>query len=435
MTTTQTGCPFHQAQSLPVDGTPLEPSPTFAAWREAAPAVPLRYDDGHEGLVVTRYDAARAILADPRFSQRPHRIPTADERPDPGPKPAHSLDGAAAALDDAAAALDDAPAAPDTLDEAAQRSIASANLLALDGDVHARMRRGITARFSLKQARARRPWIAATVAAQLEHLIAEGADGSPVDLTEHFAEPISARTHCRVIGVPDALYPEFVERFVGESSTQAKFDHIRRVVDARALDPGDDVISDLLATDVEHPFTRIEVEGLVFQLMSAGRDSVAYLIATATVGLLGHPEQLASLRDDPSRIGGAIEEFMRTGAMFLTLFPRTATEDVDIEGVHVSAGQTVSVSPVGANHDPDRFDHPDEFDIGRDAFGHLGFGHGPHGCIGQQMARVEIGEAVTQLITALPDLRLVDAEQSHPMPFANPIATYAAGSVLVTWTP
>ncbi|KQO60372.1 cytochrome P450 [Curtobacterium sp. Leaf261] len=424
-TTAQTGCPFHEAQSLPVDGTPLEPSPTFAAWREAAPAVPLRYDDGHEGLVVTGYDAARAILADPRFSQRPHRIPTAADRVPDETEPHES--------EPQETELHETELHPEPLDDAAHRSIASADLLALDGEAHARMRRGITGRFSLKQARARRPWIAEMVAAQLDHLRAQGAGGATVDLTEHYAEPIAARTHGRVIGVPDALQSEFVALFVGASSTRAKFDHIRRVVDARAEDPGDDVITDLLRTDVEHPFSRIEIEGLVFQLMSAGRDSVAYLIATATVGLLSNPEQLAALRTDPTRIGTAIEEFMRTGAMFLTLFPRTATEDVEIEGVHVRAGQTVSVSPVGANHDPDRFEHPDDFDIARDAFGHLGFGHGPHGCIGQQMARVEIGEAVTQLVAGLPDLRLVAAEQSHPMPFANPIATYAAGAVLVTW--
>jgi len=408
------GCPFH-AVTLPGDSTPLTPSPDFAEWRDQAPAVPLAYDDGHVGLIVTRYDAARAILADPRFSQVPHRMPRGPARPH------DTVDGAAA---DAAGAAVPAPRTQDPLDDAARRSIDAANLLALDGAVHQRMRRGVAARFSVKQVRQRGPEVHDRVARHLHRLLAH--DG-PVDLFSEYAQPIAAETHCSVIGVHEDRVPEFVEHFVRGSSTQARFDFIRSVVDARAADPGEDVITDLLASD----FSRVEVEGLAFQLMSAGHDSVAYLIATATVALLTNPEQLARLRADPERMGPAIEEFMRTGAMFLTLFPRTATEDIEIEGVTVAAGQTVSVSPVGANRDPRHFEDPERFDVDRDAFGHLGFGYGPHGCIGQQLARAEIREAITQLITGAPDLRLVDAEQLRPMPFANPVATYEAGAVLV----
>ncbi|SOC87743.1 Cytochrome P450 [Curtobacterium sp. 314Chir4.1] len=407
------GCPFHQAVTLPGDGTPLTPSQTIADWREAGPAAPLEYDDGHVGLVVTRYDAARAVLSDPRFSQLPHRMPRG---------PAAPVDHADRT--DHAAAESPAP----LLDDAARRSIDAANLLALDGDVHQRMRRGVTGRFSLKQVRGREAEVSQRVAAQLEHL---RALGGPVDLFAEYAKPISAGTHCSVIGVHEELVPEFVTHFVAPSasSTQQRFDFIRRVVDRRAADPGEDVITDLLASE----FSRVETEGLVFQLMSAGHDSVAYLIATATVALLTNPVQLERLREDPDRIAPAIEEFMRTGAMFLTLFPRTATEDVDLDGLVVPAGTTVSVSPVGANRDPRRYDDPETFDVDRDAFGHLGFGFGPHGCIGQQLARLEIRQAITQLLAGLPDLRLVEAEQLHPLPFANPVATYEAGAVIVTW--
>ncbi|TCK64300.1 cytochrome P450 [Curtobacterium sp. PhB136] len=400
------GCPFHQ---LPADSTPLTPSPRFAAWRDAGPATPLEYQDGHVGLVVTRYDAARAVLGDPRFSQVPHRMPRGPA-PDPaeGGTPDHDPD----------------PAPP--LDDAARRSIDAANLLALDGDVHQRMRRGVTGRFSVKQVRGREPEVHASVERQLEHL---RSTGGPVDLFAEYAQPIAARTHCSVIGVHEDLVPEFSRHFVRGTTTQERFDFIRRVVDRRAADPGDDVITDLLASD----FSREELEGLVFQLMSAGHDSVAYLIATATVALLTHPDQLERLRADPARVAPAIEEFMRTGAMFLTLFPRTATEDLEIEGVAVRAGQTVSVSPVGANRDSRRFEDPERFDVDRDAFGHLGFGHGPHGCIGQQLARLEIRLAITRLLTGLPGLRLVDAEQLRPLPFANPVATYEAGAVVVAW--
>jgi cytochrome P450 len=210
---------------------------------------------------------------------------------------------------------------------------------------------------------------------------------------------------------------------------QEKFDFIREVLEVKRVHRGEDVISDLLASELSSS----EIEGIILILMTSGRDSVAYMITTTTVALLVHPEQLAILRHDASRIAGAVEEFMRFGTMFLTLFPRTATEDVLLDGVLIRAGQTVSVSPVAANRDERRFERPEVFDVGRDAFGHLGFGHGPHGCVGQQLARLEIREAITQLLAGIPSLSLVGAEQLAPMPFAHDVATYEAGSATISW--
>ncbi len=190
------------------------------------------------------------------------------------------------------------------------------------------------------------------------------------------------------------------------------------------------MISDLLGSEL----SMNDVEGLLMVLMTSGRDSIAYMIATTTVALLTHPDQLDLLRARPDLLRPAVEEFMRYGAMFVTLFPRTATEDVELDdGGRIPRGQTVSVSPVAANHDPRRFERPDEFDVTRDAAGHLGFGHGLHGCVGQQVARAVIHEAIGQLITELPGLRLVSAEQLEPMPFAHDVATYQAGAVIVAW--
>lgn len=420
-------CPFSDPQQLPRDGTPLRPSATIAQWREAAPAVPLLYDDGHVGLVVTRYDTARAILSDPRFSQLPHRMPTAvgHHRPADTTDTTDTTETAATA----ATAATTVPPQPEPLDAAARASIDGANLLALDGTAHQRMRRGITRRFSVKQVRTREQWMRDRITRQLDELTTGQEVAGETDLFASYAQPIAAATHCLAIGVPEDLVHRFRELFTEPATLQAKFDYIREAFARREGDPGEDVITDLLASD----FTRVEAEGLVFQLMSAGHDSVAYLIATASVALLGHPEQAHAIREDPSRLAGAVEEFMRTGAMFLTLFPRTATEDVEIEGVAVERGRTVSVSPVGANRDPQRWERAEEFDIDRDAFGHLGFGHGPHGCIGQQLARLEIREAIRLLLERFEDLRLVDAEQTRPMPFANPVATYEAGAVRVRW--
>lgn len=401
-------CPFH-ARSLPGDGTPLAPSPQIAAWREQAAFVPLDFQDGHEGLAAVRYEAAVSVLQDPRFSMRPSRMPVG---------PAVDGDGAA---EIAAVPLE----LPGDLDESGQRSD-YLNLLNLDGEEHSKLRRAVTARFSVRQARSREPWIREMVAEQIALLRERGP---VVDLWRDFAMPISARTHCRVIGIPDHRYHRFVELFVEPSTAQQKYDFIRALLEERRGDPGEDVITDLLANP---DLDRAEVEGLLRLLMGAGRDSVAYLIATASVALLTDPEQLALLREDPERIRPAVEEFMRVGAMFITVFARTALEDVEIDGVAIPAGTSVAVSPVAANRDPAHWgDDADGFDVERDAFGHLGFGYGIHGCIGQQVARVEIREAITALLEEFPGLRLVSAEQLEPQPFAHPVAVYEAGEVLV----
>lgn len=403
------GCPFH-ARSLPGDGTPLAPSPQFAAWREQGAFAPLDFQDGHEGLVATRYDAVLSVLQDPRFSMLPARMPV-------GPDGVADPDAAAVPLEE-----------PGDLDEAGQAS-ERMNLLALDGAEHSKLRRAVTARFSVRQARSREPWIREMIAEQVAQLRQKSGE---VDLWRDYAMPISARTHCHVIGIPPQLYPTFVELFVESSTAQQKYDFIRALLEARRDDPGEDVITDLLNNP---ELNRIEIEGLLRLLMGAGRDSVAYLIATASVALLTNPDQLKVLRDDVEGVRAAVEEFMRTGAMFVTLFARTALEDVEIDGTTIPAGTSVAVSPVAANRDPGHWgENPDRFDVTRDAFGHLGFGYGIHGCIGQQVARVEIREAITALLQEFPEISLVHAEQLEPLPFAHPVAVYEAGEVLVKLT-
>lgn len=399
-------CPFGP-RSLPGDGTPLTPSPQLEQWRERGAFVPLEFQDGHEGLAAVRYEAAISVLQDPRFSMKPSRMPAG-----PG-----TLD--TAATDSGAVPLE----SPGHLDESGRRSD-ELNLLNLDGAEHARLRRAVIARFSLRQARSHEPWIREMVAKQVSLLRQKG---HVVDLWRDYAMPISARTHCRVIGVPDRHYDRFVELFVDSSTAQQKYDFIRALIDERAEDPGEDLITDLL----QNPeLNRIEVEGLLRLLLVAGRDSVAYMIATAAVALLTNPKQMATLREDPERCRPAVEEFLRVGAMFVTVFARTAIEDVVIEGTSISAGTSVAVSPVSANRDPARWGRAaDEFDVTRDAFGHLGFGYGIHGCVGQQVARVEIREAVTQLIQGFPELSLESAQQLKPHAFAHPVGVYEAGEV------
>jgi cytochrome P450 len=379
-----------------VDGTPLQPSTWFAERRAEGAASPLTFADGHEGVIVTEYETARAVLADPRFSQLPQRFPL-------GPAD---------------------PGLP-VIDTLAAQALRVGSLLSLDAPQHARVRRAVLGRFSFKSVRTREAQVRSLAAQAFEGLLTHG---SPADLGEEFAVPFATSVHAVVLGIPDDRLDSYRRLFAGHGLGQERIDFARELLDLARANPAETVFSDLVRSDL----TDAEQLGVTVALLSSGHDSVAYFLATGTLALLHHPQQFAALRADRSLLPGAIEEMIRYGAMFLTLFPRTATEDLEVAGLAVAAGCTVSVSPVGVNRDPSHFPDPDRFDIRRDTEGHLGFGHGIHGCIGQQLARLELTEGLS-LLLGLPGLRLVHADQLEPQPLAHDVATYAAGRVLVAW--
>jgi cytochrome P450 len=122
-------------------------------------------------------------------------------------------------------------------------------------------------------------------------------------------------------------------------------------------------------------------------------------------GLLSRPDQLARLRDDRSLMAPAIEEGLRWEPP-LTGIGRTATRDVEVDGVLIPAGSPINVCLGGANRDPARWDHPDDFDLLRDPKQHLAFAFGPHMCLGMHLARMETTVAINAVLDRLPDVRL-----------------------------
>lgn len=389
-------CPYKH--SLPLDGTPLKPSPTLDHWRESSAITSLSFPDGHDGWIALQQEISQAILMDTRFSQQPHRFP--------GSAPQLSQE--------------------DFVDERDRLAITTADLLALDGDQHRKCRKTVTSKFSFKAVNSYTDAVSTLVSRQLNHLIEQD---QPVDLTEHFSEPISIANHAFVLGIPDSMVKEFERTFVGSVSRDERIRYLRAVYQYKLENPGDDVISHLIQSEL----TQAEIEGLIYVFFTSGRDSVAYMISTSMVALLQNPDQLAELRNNLPVSKEAIEELMRYCAMFVTLFPRTALEDLEIAGQQISAGQSISVSPVAVNRDPRIWEEPNSLKLDREIKAHLSFGHGIHGCLGQQLARLVIQESLTQLLTVLNSIELVDAEQLEPMEFAHPVATYKVGKVFLNF--
>ena len=145
---------------------------------------------------------------------------------------------------------------------------------------------------------------------------------------------------------------------------------------------------------------------MLFLLLVAGHETTVNLIATGTLALLTHPAELARLRSDPSLLPGAVEELLRYANPLNHATDRFTLEPVEIGGVHDPGPRVGLCVTSSANRDPARFPDPDRLDVGRDASGHVAFGHGIHYCVGAPLARLEGEIAFGALLARFPGLSL-----------------------------
>jgi cytochrome P450 len=134
--------------------------------------------------------------------------------------------------------------------------------------------------------------------------------------------------------------------------------------------------------------TESEAGMLVRSFLSAGIDTTVYGLGNALYCFVSYPEQWSILRENPNLIRGSFEEVLRFEAPVQTFF-RTTTRPVEVSGVKIADGEKVLLFLAAANRDPRRWDKPDTFDVWRRATGHMTFGTGIHGCVGQAVARLE----------------------------------------------
>ncbi len=176
--------------------------------------------------------------------------------------------------------------------------------------------------------------------------------------------------------------------------------------------PADDLLSDLIAVrDADDDrLTEDELMSLAFLILFAGYENTVQLIGNAVLALLENPDQMALLRQDPARIADAVEEFARFEGPALLAIRRFPTQDLEIGGTVIPAGDTVLLSLSAANRDPNRFPDPDRVDLGRDATGHLALGHGIHYCVGAPLARAETEIALAALLDRFENLEFAGAD-------------------------
>ncbi len=282
-------------------------------------------------------------------------------------------------------------------------------LLFMDGPRHRRYRALVQPSFVPRQATW---WVDRWIRSTVHLLIDTFEAAGRADLSVEFCAAIPLLTICGSFGVgaADALRIKAAATSDGRSP-DTFVDIVMPIVAARRRDPQDDLISVLAQAEIRdengerHILTDEEILGFAFLLLTAGSGSTWKQMGITLLALLTHPAWLEAVRADRALLRPAIDEAIRwtpTDPMF-SRFARVGTT---LGGVAIPAGSVVHLCFGAANRDPARWERPDEFDPARPAGAHLGFGGGPHICLGIHVARAEIQTAVSALLDRLPGLRL-----------------------------
>ncbi|HEU4429686.1 MAG TPA: cytochrome P450 [Myxococcota bacterium] len=222
-------------------------------------------------------------------------------------------------------------------------------------------------------------------------------------------------------GLKLGLTPNAVGGFSPEDGMKIRVDvgrevyaYFAKLLDARRKEPRDDLITKLLAAEFEgkRKLTQEELEDTLFLLFMAGLDTVASVLGLIVRHFALDPEkrrEFVALMEDPERVGAAVEELVRFHAIVTS--PRRVTRDLAFHGAQLRSGDFVALPTPAANRDPAEFPNPDAIEYDRTPNRHLGFGLGPHRCLGIHLARREVRIALQVFHRALPEYRL---DPAHP---------------------
>ncbi len=362
-----------------------DPLGYFSALRQTRPVAPVLLPGaGGRAWMITGYEEARAALADPRLVKDPRKL-----RPDWEP---HPVFGAL-----------------------------TMHLLNLDPPDHTRLRRLVSKAFTPRRVTVLRPRVEQLTATLLDAAAARARarDDGVVDLLDEFAFRLPVTVICELLGVPARDQDDFRDWSAvivadggddpqeWRAAATAMFGYFSRLLAAKRAEPGDDLLSALIsARDSGDALTEMELTAMLFLLLVAGFETTVNLIASGTLALLSFPGELARLRADPALLPGAVEELLRFANPLNHATERFTLADLPVGDVVIPAGEWVLAVTSSANRDPARFHDPDRLDVGRDASGHLAFGHGIHYCLGAPLARLEGEVAIGSLVARFPGMSL-----------------------------
>ncbi|GAA0965934.1 cytochrome P450 [Acrocarpospora macrocephala] len=383
---------------------PLDPPSEYARLRENEPVSKVRLPDGSTCWIVTRFDDARTVLTDKRFS--------ADSR-----KPGFPILMPHRHL---------------------MQKVRMMNRL--DLPEHTAYRRLFVKPFTSRSIENMRPAIQRHVDALLDDLVKQAP---PLDLVTNFSLPVPARVICDMLGVPydDQGFLQKFSQVLTNRTTQvdevkgaldALFDYVDRRLLEEERSPGDGLLGKLVANNAEtQALTHDELVATVVVLLVDGYETTSNMITLGVLMLFQYPDQMAELQANPKLVPSAVAEMLRYLSISDIGVARVADEDVELGGALIKAGEGVMTLIAAANHDDSAYPEATKFDVTRNPRNHLTFGHGIHQCLGQHLVTIELEVAFGTLIDRLPSLR--PAVPFDEIAFKHDAGLYGVWDLPVTW--
>lgn len=296
-------------------------------------------------------------------------------------------------------------------------------IMGMDPPDHSRLRRLVSKAFTARRLEKMRSEVRALARRLIDSMV---AGGDTADIVEDLARPLPVTVICDLLGVPQedhTIFREWTQALVSDATAKSDVldvygdqldDYVAKLVAQRREEPTDDLLGALVyARDNGDKLNENELISIAGAgLLTGGVETVSSALPSFVYTLLTNPDELALLRRKPELMPSAVEELLRyvpinTAAMFA----RYAVEDVRFGDVVVRAGDPVLPALHAANRDPEVFADPDRIDLARSPNPHVAFGHGPHHCIGAQLARLELQESLSELLQRFPNLRFADGAE------------------------
>jgi cytochrome P450 len=300
-------------------------------------------------------------------------------------------------------------------------------MLDLEPPDHTRIRRLVSKAFTPRTVEQLKPYVHGLAGDLVSRLVKAGGG----DLLTDVAEPLPVAVIAEMLGIPEAdraplrpwsaaicgMYELGPSQETARNAVQASVefsDYLRELIAARRKEPGEDLISGLIAAyDEGDRLTEQEMISTCVLLLNAGHEATVNATVNGWWALFRNPDQLAALRADHSLVPSAVEELMRYDTP-LQLFERWVLDEIEIDGTTVPRGAEIAMLFGSANHDPAVFDTPGKLDLTRRDNPHISFSAGIHYCIGAPLARIELAASMTALLEKAPTLRLAAEPAQKP---------------------
>ncbi|MEV0937810.1 cytochrome P450 [Streptomyces phaeochromogenes] len=300
-------------------------------------------------------------------------------------------------------------------------------MLDLEPPDHTRIRRLVSKAFTPRTVERLRPYVDGLASELVGELVAAGGG----DLLTVVAEPLPVAVIAEMLGIPESeraqlrpwsadicgmyeLSPseETAEKAVRASVEFTEF--LRELIAVRRKEPGDDLVSGLIAAyDEGDRLSEQEMISTCVLLLNAGHEATVNATVNGWSALFRNPGQLAALRADRGLVGTAVEELMRYDTP-LQLFERWVLDEIEVDGTVIPRGSEVALLFGSANHDPAVFAEPESLDLSRPENPHISFSAGIHYCIGAPLARIELAASMGALLDQAPSLRLAAEPERKP---------------------